>query len=251
MEERVAERDFLRRRVSEAQLSRGGTPTRNARCVDLARVAAQSLVGSAAHALRRSAHAAMDLSLQPARPAQQTLMQSNHLVLETVEMVNAFGLKCEEKLLRLHQKMQRLEVDVRLLETKLNSIPGLESAAPPPAAGGASASASGDPAAAPPAPTGGGAIVPAEGGGGGGGGDAPPPAAAAAADAPAEPAAPQPMIKDDPRFVKFFKMLAYGVPLPVVQGKWKEETGLDPALLSDPTGPAPPAAAADDDDTDI
>ena len=32
----------------------------------------------------------MDLSLQPARPAQQTLMQSNHLVLETVEMVNAF-----------------------------------------------------------------------------------------------------------------------------------------------------------------
>ena len=101
-------------------------------------MAAQSLVGSAAHALRRSAHAAMDLSLQPARPAQQTLMQSNHLVLETVEMVNAFGLKCEEKLLRLHQKMQRLEVDVRLLETKLNSIPGLEaSAAPPPAAGAA------------------------------------------------------------------------------------------------------------------
>ena len=34
----------------------------------------------------------MDLSLQPARPAQQTLMQSNHLVLETVEMVNAFGM---------------------------------------------------------------------------------------------------------------------------------------------------------------
>ena len=65
-------------------------------------VAAQSLVGSAAHALRRSTHAAMDLSLQPARPAQQTLMQSNHLVMETVEMVNTFGLKCEEKLLRLH-----------------------------------------------------------------------------------------------------------------------------------------------------
>ena len=107
-------------------------------------MAAPSLVGSAAHALRRSAHAAMDLSLQPARPAQQTLMQSNHLVLETVEMVNTFGLKCEEKLLRLHQKMQRLEVDVRLLETKLNSIPGLEaSAAPPPAAGASAASASG------------------------------------------------------------------------------------------------------------
>ena len=193
----------------------------------------------------------MDLSLQPARPAQQTLMQSNHLVLETVEMVNAFGLKCEEKLLRLHQKMQRLEVDVRLLETKLNSIPGLEaSAAPPPAAAAGAASASAEPAAAaaaPPPADGGGALVARDG-------DAPPPpiaAAASAADAPAEPAAPQPMIKDDPRFVKFFKMLAYGVPLPVVQGKWKEETGLDPALLSDPTGPAPPAAAADDDDTDI
>ena len=116
MEERGGARLFAPASERKRRAPKRHTPTPgDARCVDLARVAAQSLVGSAAHALRRSAHAAMDLSLQPARPAQQTLMQSNHLVLETVEMVNAFGLKCEEKLLRLHQKMRWLRGPRRLL----------------------------------------------------------------------------------------------------------------------------------------
>ena len=66
----------------------------------------------------------MDLSLQPARPHNQTLVLSNHLVIITVEFLNKFAEECDAKLCKLHQKMQRLEVEVKLLEFKLSSIPG-------------------------------------------------------------------------------------------------------------------------------
>ena len=59
----------------------------------------------------------MDLSLQPARPHSQTLMLSNHLVITTVEFLNNFAAECDAKLCKLHQKMQRLEVEVRIRPT--------------------------------------------------------------------------------------------------------------------------------------
>ena len=77
-------------------------------------------------AARRSAEAAMDRSLHPARPQNQTLVLSNHLVITTVEFLNKFAEECDAKLCKLHQKMQRLEIEVKLLEIKLSSIPGAQ-----------------------------------------------------------------------------------------------------------------------------
>ena len=69
---------------------------------------------------------AMDRSLHPARPQNQTLVLSNHLVITTVEFLNKFAEECDAKLCKLHQKMQRLEIEVKLLEIKLSSIPGAQ-----------------------------------------------------------------------------------------------------------------------------
>lgn len=50
-------------------------------------------------------------------------------------------------------------------------------------------------------------------------------------------------LKDDPRFAKYFKMLAMHCPLPAVKQKMAAE-GLDPAILDrDPEGPPPTPAA--------
>ena len=68
----------------------------------------------------------MDRSLHPARPHNQTLVLSNHLVITTVEFLNKFAEECDAKLCKLHQKMQRLEIEVKLLEFKLSSIPGAQ-----------------------------------------------------------------------------------------------------------------------------
>ena len=53
-------------------------------------------------------------------------------------------------------------------------------------------------------------------------------------------------MKDDPRFAKYFKMVNFGVPKPVVCMKFQQETGLDPALLDTPDAPAPEGGLEDD-----
>ena len=64
------------------------------------------------------------------------------------------------------------------------------------------------------------------------------------AEAAAAPAGP--VVKDHPEYSKYFKMLKVGVPLPVVEGKMREN-GLDPAYLETPEAPAPGNAAAGGD----
>ena len=166
----------------------------------------------------------VDLSLHPARPHAELLLLANHVVASTVEQLNAFGGAAERKLLELHEKMGRLEVEVRLLEFKLGTIDGSDASAPAaqppaqpaqePAAGAAGAA---DPAAGDAADA------------------AAPPASAPAAEEPA-----QPRVKDDPRCAKFFKMVGYGVPIAMIRDQFRTETGLDPDLLDTPDAPAPP-----------
>ena len=61
-------------------------------------------------------------------------------------------------------------------------------------------------------------------------------------------------VKDDPRFVKYFKMVNYGVPPNIVRDKLRAETGHDPSLLDNPDAPAPPGGGeqedSDEDDDD-
>ena len=187
---------------------------------------------------------AVDLTLHPAQPASQTLLVVNQILSQSAEQLNAFAATCEDKLIAMHHKMQRLETGVKLLEGKLNSIPSASGDAAPLGAPPASA-------AAPPPPAAGAAD-----------GAAPPqPAAATNATPNAEPAAeapeaapppteePKKKIKDDPRFAKYFKMVNFGVPKPVVIMKFQQETGFDPALLDTPDAPAP-LGGEDEDDAD-
>ena len=69
-----------------------------------------------------------------------------------------------------------------------------------------------------------------------------------APELPPEPQKPQRMIKDDPRYAKYFKMVNFGVPKPVVTMKFQQETGLDPALLDTPEAAAPPGGEEADGD---
>ena len=45
------------------------------------------------------------------------------------------------------------------------------------------------------------------------------------------------LMKDDPRYAKYYKMVKFGVPRHVVGGTFQQETGLDPSLLDSPDAP--------------
>ena len=189
-------------------------------------------------------------------------MASNRLLSATVDQLNAFAATCESKLLALHHKvrrraeygshwpfhmysvmptplslseqMQRLETEVKLLESKLNSLPQCAADAPPqqpPIAGPPTPThaTSGGASAAEPASTTGG-VTP----------DAAPATAPTAPPEPEPEAEPTLKVKDDQRFIKYFKMLAFGVPMPVVAAALKTETGQEASLLDNPNAPAPP-----------
>ena len=185
---------------------------------------------------------AVNPSLHAARPCDETLIITHQLLTASAEQLNTFATKCEDKLLAMHHKMLRLESGVKLLESKLGSIPAVAGAAtvsvavpasdpPPPPPASAADAANGAPA-VPSAPA---DAVPAT-----------VPEAPAVPEAPEEPPAPKRKVKDDPRFAKYCKMAYVGVPKPVVAMKFQQETGLDPSILDDPEAPAPPGGPDDD-----
>ncbi|XP_060595148.1 WASH complex subunit 3-like [Ruditapes philippinarum] len=166
----------------------------------------------------------------------------NHFVSHTAGFLNRFSCVCEEKLEHLSHRMQQLEITMSLLEAKISSIPGLENVT------AASSSTSG------PTPT----------TSDGAGATAPPPAPSVptSAEPPAEqptgdnappPPQPEPVasnpVSQDPRFVKYFKMVKMGVPESAVKMKMSAE-GLNPDLLDDPDAPAPAGGADNNDDDD-
>jgi len=161
---------------------------------------------------------------------------SNQLICSTVDQLNEFAATCEKKLLSLHYKMQRLEAEVVLLEGKLNSLP-LSDVEPLPAA------ITGPP------------VAPAEStehstssSQPASGADHTQSATAPTAPAPEElpdPEVPVKKVKDDPRFIKYFKMLSFGVPPPVVATAITSETGFPASLLDDPNAAAPPDSEMD------
>mmetsp|Transcript_11284 Transcript_11284/g.27770 ORF Transcript_11284/g.27770 Transcript_11284/m.27770 type:complete len:450 (-) Transcript_11284:191-1540(-) len=183
-------------------------------------------------------------------PSRKVLMIVNHFVVSTTDFVNKLLVHCEQKLGKISLDVQRLEILLRILEGKLDSIDWLpkgnkpsKAAAP---AAGSQAPASGVPpppgAGVPPPP--GAGVPPPPGAGVPPPGTGVPPAPGAPAvsgsPAPATPAAVPagPKLKDDPRYVKYFRMLKLGVPQPVIEMKMKTE-GHDPSILSlDPEGPA-------------
>lgn len=176
---------------------------------------------------------------------KRTIAFINHFITHTSRFLNRFSCVCEEKLETLHGRIQQLEVSLSLLEAKLSSIPGLENVKAPTASSLAPASSTAV-STGTPAPTA--AASPLVG----------PIVPTATAELPAE-VAPQEEAKaanpvsKDPRYIKFFKMLQFGVPPHAIKGKMSLE-GLDPGLLDTPEAPAPasngPKASAPDDGDD-
>lgn len=159
-------------------------------------------------------------SIQPI-PTKKTLMLVNNFIVNTVDFINKFSALCERKLAKISIHTQKLETQLILLETKLESVPWTEADTQTMPSSSASVSNTGTSAVEgtldtqPPPPT---SARP------------PPPSAAEASlqiavSAPlpaiaapvvvAAPVAAGPKMKDDPRFEKYFRMLRAGIPKPV------------------------------------
>ncbi|XP_014259390.1 WASH complex subunit 3 isoform X1 [Cimex lectularius] len=67
-----------------------------------------------------------DLSEAPPIHQKRLVTFFNHYILSTVEFINAFSESCANKLFLFDQKICKIEAELRLLETKINSIPELE-----------------------------------------------------------------------------------------------------------------------------
>ncbi|PIK33797.1 putative WASH complex subunit CCDC53 isoform X2, partial [Apostichopus japonicus] len=139
----------------------------------------------------------------------------NHFIIHTTRFLNKFSCVCEQKLLDLNHRIQKLEVTMNILEAKLASIPGLENVTVE------QATPQQPPATNLPAVTAGDDQAPSE-------------------TEPALPEAPPTLtVSQDPRYMKYFKMINMGVPIEPLRNKVLMD-GLDPNLLSTPDAPAPP-----------
>jgi len=171
----------------------------------------------------------IDYSEIQAVPSSKTVVMVNNFIINTTTFLNKFSTICEERLLKVSNLIQRLEISMALLEAKLASIP--DDGAPP-APGTDTSAPSGAPAPPPPP---------------GSGPPPPPPLPGTAPPAPPADEPPKMLNRDDPNYVRFFKMMDYGVP----PARIKQEMmmhGVDPSILDKPDAPSTNASAADFDE---
>ncbi|KAJ8031809.1 WASH complex subunit 3 [Holothuria leucospilota] len=181
----------------------------------------------------------------------------NHFIIHTTRFLNKFSCVCEQKLLDLNQRIQKLEVTMNILEAKvlytvsfvlfhhlratvasiinpsvvasvlgymgilLASIPGLENVTVEQTSASQGAESNLPQVTA------------------GEGQEQKPSEEEAAPEAP-----PTMTVSQDPRYMKYFKMINMGVPIEPLRNKVLMD-GLDPDLLLTPDAPAPPMTQED------
>ncbi|XP_015116494.1 WASH complex subunit 3 [Diachasma alloeum] len=69
----------------------------------------------------------VDYTKVPPIHQKRTVSFINHFVVNTVSFLNKFALNCEERLFEFENKLQRVEASLVILESRLASIPGLDS----------------------------------------------------------------------------------------------------------------------------
>ncbi|XP_032515059.1 WASH complex subunit 3 [Danaus plexippus] len=67
----------------------------------------------------------VDLSKIAALQQKRTLAFVNHFVITTVQFLNNFSKKCEQRLMQFERKIEKINATMVLLEAKLSSIPEL------------------------------------------------------------------------------------------------------------------------------
>lgn len=149
-------------------------------------------------------------------PHQLTLQFINNFIVNTTQFLNKFALTCDDKLRDVHNRIQRLEITMNILDAKLNSIEGLEDVRAAETSVQSQASADGAPPPPPPPPGSSQPIQHSQNN-------------QEQVDEVAESSGGL-KLKDDPRYSKYFKMLNYGIPLAQVQNKMMME-GVDPSIL--------------------
>ncbi|XP_045447340.1 WASH complex subunit 3 [Melitaea cinxia] len=65
----------------------------------------------------------VDLSKIAALQQKRTLAFVNHFVITTVQFLNNFAKKCEQKMMLFERKLEKINATMVLLETRLSSIP--------------------------------------------------------------------------------------------------------------------------------
>eukprot|EP00794_Sanderia_malayensis_P012917 gene12917-14248_t len=156
----------------------------------------------------------------------------NPFVSHTVKFLNRFSCVCEEKLADLSLRIQRLDVTISLLETKLSSIPGLEDVTIESQPGN---NAPTQPAATPTENTAVTQVTQQE------------TKEPVAMEEPEEVKPKTKTVAEDARYIKFFKMVKMGVPAGALRQKMMAE-GLNPDLLETPDAPVPDGGTDDIDD---
>uniref|UniRef100_A0A1B6KWC5 WASH complex subunit 3 n=1 Tax=Graphocephala atropunctata TaxID=36148 RepID=A0A1B6KWC5_9HEMI len=155
----------------------------------------------------------VDLTQVPPIHQKRLLTFVNHFIITTVSFLNKFAQTCESKLLLCDQKMQKLEAELCILEAKLNSIPGLEAVKAPQSAAAvvlATSETTESPTTVDSTP----GMSEDQG----------------VENQSAESESGTPPAAKDPELARFFKMVQFGVPVPAVKLKMKQE-GFDPDLL--------------------
>lgn len=163
----------------------------------------------------------VDLSKVTAIHPKRMLAFLNHFIIHTTRFLNKFSCVCEQKLLDLNQRIQKLEVTMNILEAKLASIPGLENVTVEQTSAAQGAESNLPQVTA------------------GEGQEQKPSEEEAAPEAP-----PTMTVSQDPRYMKYFKMINMGVPIEPLRNKVLMD-GLDPDLLLTPDAPAPPMTQED------
>jgi hypothetical protein len=171
---------------------------------------------------------ALDLASLDSIGHTRLMASINQFAERTVDFLNRFSHIADLKLLDVSERIQNLEILTTILESKLQSINGLNftpgQALPPPSA----------PIPPPPSSPGGAAPPPPPPPPPGSVSDSSPPHDSSPEDIPESPpeASGPPSKRDDPAYAKFFKLKAIGVPLAALRPKMIEE-GLDPDALND------------------
>ncbi len=68
----------------------------------------------------------VDLGVHDPIPHSHTLTIINNFVIRTTQFLNTFERVCEEKLAKVSRDVQRVEVVLAILESKLGSIPEVQ-----------------------------------------------------------------------------------------------------------------------------
>lgn len=153
----------------------------------------------------------------------KTLGFVNNFVVDTIEFLNRFSNVCDQRLNEVSNSLQKLEITMAILESKLISIPGLESVTADTVIQTPATNqiASDEPPPMPP---------PVEDD------EVDPVPYLGEPDVDGEIPVPAPeenriTNREDPRYAKYFKMQRIGIAEPNIIAKMKSE-GIDPSILS-------------------